>query len=247
MGDASSASAAAALRERVRSRLKGATSVSGDVIRGLSQYLQAQAAGGSTLGDVTATTRAVAEAWGGAVRAAPRERVLPLWYIANDVMLSSPKDRRGAWVAALSEHLPAAATASGRVAPDRRAELLRLTTIWVERGVYKARFMARLEAALAAGAAESAPPRERREEGEEGDTAFFAAALEQEEQGQAGGSSSARAHAAAEGGGGEQAAAGAGGAPDALTPAAAIELAQRLARLATALQVRVWGGWSRVV
>ena len=139
---------AEALHDKVLGRLRNATSVSGDVIRSLSSYLQAMVAGNSVLGSPLATARVVAEAWLSSLRAAPPERVLPLWYIANDVLLTSKKDQRGAWLPAFADQLLEAATISGGACPGRIPDMARLTSIWSERAVYKPRFMGVVEAAL---------------------------------------------------------------------------------------------------
>ena len=129
-----------ALSERVTARLATA-SIAGDVVKGLSQYLQHH-------GDNISTAQAVAAGWAAAIAAAPPERLLPLLYVANDVLQGSRGERKVLFAEAFAHQLPAAFATAVKGNRRERAAISRLPGIWRERGVYSPRFCGVLSKAI---------------------------------------------------------------------------------------------------
>ena len=97
-----------------------------------------------------------AKVWMSAVESAEAKRVLPLLYLANDV-LQRTRSKSQAYVVELAKYFPAAFLIAATRAPSGADHYVRLATIWAERAVFSESFMARLRTTVegAAGAASS--------------------------------------------------------------------------------------------
>ena len=93
--------------------------------------------------------KVVCKVWMSAFEAADASRVLPLLYLANDV-LQRTRAKNNAYVVELAKYLPAAYSIAGSRAPSSLDAFGRLASLWTERQVFSATFMDRLRAAAKA-------------------------------------------------------------------------------------------------
>ena len=100
----------------------------------------------------------VTNLWFDALRQAPANVLLPLVYLANDI-LQRARSRgappsAGAYIVEFSKYLEPARELSARRAPSQAAALKRVAGVWADREVYSRRFVGVLCASVDRGAAQ---------------------------------------------------------------------------------------------
>jgi hypothetical protein len=95
--------------------------------------------------------------WMAAFESANPSKLVPLVYLANDVLLRS-RAKTQAFVQEFAKYMPAAYKIAGARMRSSSSELVRLTTIWKERAIYSERFMIQLRESLKSTAQPSVLP-----------------------------------------------------------------------------------------